>query len=382
MPRRKRDNQDEAAEREKKRADRVNQGAYRNFNNNNTKQPSAKVNVGDKIDIEYNADGTQIARIMSGTNVEERIAFMKQVRTQLQGKYPGPLGEELRLMRESIYVTNIPTPAILNQPPPLGIGIRPADLLDVDAQADYSDDKKIFKRNFAMLHNKYVEDCAAAKIDIMEERITADIKLSLDQDPAFIAAKAKHVSMVKFLQELEKAVVNILKVDDQISVVDSDIEGLENAIAKLTVKMEGDSLRYCTKIREYLKQLKALKVQNEVEELPAILNNATRANRITDITRRVEKEIDGNNRMMFNIYQELMKFGIDADSHDSLTRLAKDSRTQKDHAPFPRLVSPAGVITGELVICSQNSRKLLDLLRKIFHIEMYTMLTENSSQSR
>ena len=365
MPRAKR-NRDKVAEKEEKqRLDRVNNGAWRNFNHNDTRQPPAKINVGEKEKVEYKADGTTYAKVMNGMSVDERIEFMKQVKKELEAKFPGPVGEEIRTMTESMYVINIPSQATMDQLVPLGIGPRPADLLDLNAQEEYKENKITYKKNFTASHIKYVNDCAAAKIHIMEERIVPDIMLSLDEVPAFIAAKAQYISMVKFLEELEKAVIDIIKVDDQIDVVAGDIEGIEKAIDNLTVKDEGDSLRYCAKIRTLIKQLKVLKVKTEAVELPGILNNATRRIRIAEIEKRIEKTIDGDNKMMFGIYEELLIHGINVDNQNMFVRRAIELRTAKDHAPFPRKETTTAGVTKVSGGISQMLSEFEAIIRRI-----------------
>ena len=354
----------EADKAEKQRTHRVNHNAYSNFNNNYNKQPPTKVNIGEKLERVYEANGQEVVMYMNGMNVSERIEAMKQIKIELQGLFPGPVGEELRTMEESVYVTSKPNQDILDQQPPWGIGLRPADL-NVETQAEYQTDKIAYYKRFGAAHVKYVMDCAQAKIHVMEKRIASDIMLSLDQVPAFVAAKAQYVSMVIFLQELEKAVINILKIDDQISVVDTDIESLQKLIDDLTVKDEGDSLRYCVKVRELIAQLKALKVKLEVDELSGILDAATRAQRTREITARIEREIDGNNLMMFGIYEELLTYGIDKDSQDMFNRRAAEQNTRRNHAPFPRsLAVVAGVqtITGGI---DNMLKKFESIIRRI-----------------
>lgn len=100
------------------------QSAWRNFSNSSTNQPAAKTSVGERLEVEYKADGTQqYAKYTSGTGVDKRITVMKQARVEVQGLFAGPGGEELRTVKESVCTTSKPTQVMMDEPAPLGVGV-------------------------------------------------------------------------------------------------------------------------------------------------------------------------------------------------------------------------------------------------------------------
>ena len=290
--------------------------ANTNYNNRYAvEQPNLSgINVGGVEEIAHDEEGKIVNGLkVANTEVEHVLAY-KAIRDFIIAKYKGPLGEEIKKLKVFKYAaTNLVDDDDVNAigDVPVPVDENQLTLAEKRAEAKYDRAIKRLENKVAADHELYRTDFTNAVAKVLQIYCSSSVRNAVEKDALLIEAQSDQSNMSNFLKVLEICVRKITNVGLTLTELRGRVrDAKKDMIKTLKVRDFKNGMLYLQELEVQIELYKKILLEEKVENLSAILNAPTRAQRIREYTSDIETSVDQEEEFIQAIYWEVYNHAL------------------------------------------------------------------------
>jgi len=330
----------------------MNRNANTNYNNRfSVVQPNLSgINVGGKEELAHDEDGKLVHGLKIANSEVEHVLAHKAIRDYITANYKGPLGEEIK---KRIVFKYAATNQVDNDDmdelgaAPVHVDENNLTLAEKRAEDQYTRSIKRLENKVAADHELYRKDFTNAVAKVLQIFCSGTVRNTVEKDGLLIEAQSNQSNMLHFLEVLDICVRKITNSGLSPQELRSRVrDAKKDMIKTLQIRDFKNALLYLQELEVQIEIYKKILVEEKGERLSAILNAATRAQRVREHTDEVEINVDQDEELIQAVYWEIYNHALLQKYKDEMTTRSTTNRCHGTRTPFTRKVVGANIIGG------------------------------------